>query len=188
MLTSSTPRMPIPLPCTSTRSSYPYAHVKLLTRIGRMELAGAAFEGRILPPGKNLPAEELGKNPVALECAGPVGQPRIGRRRPVLWILWRYDWDASQWKEIARSTAVGWEWSLVLYEPAVRLLYPKPEQVDAVSRGRDLANALIDAIDERILHEAEPVKFAALTSVYDQVAGRIAAQSVGMPRRMTAVA
>jgi hypothetical protein len=165
----------IQLPRTSSRSQRRLAHLKLLSAVRPLEFS-CAFEGRIYPPGGLLPEEKLGPCPVVLECVGPVGDARPGRLREVQWILWRYDWQRAEWREIARAQSRDASWTLALREPAIRAMNPKPELVDVLRKGMDIATEIIESIDRRIEHsELEAVRPIVLDAVYNQVAARIAA-------------
>ena len=164
----------IQLPRSSTRFDRPYAHLKLLTRV-RPGPWGASFEGKILAPGALLADRDLGPHPVVLECVGPQGPGRPGRQREMLWILWRYDRVREEWVELARAQAVASEWTLALKGPALRALNPQPPLIDVLGQARHLADEIMERIDETLLPEGEDLQTMALATVYDQLAGRIAA-------------
>lgn len=169
---------PIHLPRSSGRGySYRYfCHLKLVTRV---RLAGSGygtdFEGRLLKPGAVVEAELLGEHPVIIECAGPQGEFRRGRRREYLWILWVLDWQTKTWSEAARSLAINFEWVVVLREPAWQALNPRPAVVDIQQRSQELAERLLREIDQVLDAEEKAVRISVLNSVYDRVAGRIVA-------------
>jgi hypothetical protein len=163
------------LPQSSARSGYNLAHVKLLASVTTAGY-GHGFEGKLFRPGAKVRADELGANPVAIECAGPVGAYKHGKHRPTLWILWRYDFELRSWVEIARAQALDSSWALVLREPAIRALLPvSPEILDASARGRELGDEIVAAIDDKLYVEDLAVRALALARVYDCVAGRIVA-------------
>lgn len=163
------------LPNTCPENRRHHTHLRLLSRVDPGAPGAVAFHGRLLWPGVRLAASELGERPVVLECAGPQGHWKNGRHRDVLWILWRYDWPLREWIEIARARSLDASWAQVLREPAIHALAaPVPEQSDLVSRGRDVAGELLAAIDERLGPERAEVRNVVLTTIYDQMAGRIA--------------
>lgn len=166
-----TERADVRLPQSSSRLAREYAHIKLLHCVRETDYLITAFEGRVFRPGASIPADQLGEHPVALECAGPVG---TGRHRDVLWILWRYDWQAGQWIEIARAQAPDASWTIALRDPARAALNPKPRLFAVEDQSRQVAESILRAIDDRLLDEVQPVRAAALNRVYDWVAGRIA--------------
>jgi hypothetical protein len=165
------------LPHTCPENKRSYTHVRLIDKVRLDAWNGAGFEGKIYRPGAAVPPEELGVNPVLVECAGPQGRWRNGNRhREVLWILWRYDWVAKEWREIARALAFDWTWALILREPAIRALQPAvPTLVDPVARGREVTDDLLQRIDATLLCEEPAVRAVVLTALYDRVAGRIVA-------------
>jgi hypothetical protein len=129
------------------------------------------FEGPVFRPGAWISAEEFPEPAVLLECAGPVGS---GRRRPTLWVLWRYILASCEWVEIARAQSLNWEWKLVLREPAWMALHPGVGPVDPDWRGAQLEQELVQIIDAKLLDEVKAVRLSVLSSLYDDLAGRIA--------------
>jgi hypothetical protein len=166
----------IQLPRSSGRANRTYASVKLVTRILPSAHYNLGWEGRKYPPGALVERSELIENAIALECAGPQGTFKRGLafRRDWLWILWRYNWQRGEWVEVARALAINWEWALVLRQPAIQLLYPKPEFFDLLQRGKDVASEVMGLIEQHLQGEDLSVRVNALASIYDQVAGRIA--------------
>ena len=74
-----------------------------------------------------------------LEFAGPQGTWRQRNHESEnLWILWRYNQEAQEWREIARAVSQDWSWALTLREPAIRALQPPGETADAHDRGREV--------------------------------------------------
>jgi hypothetical protein len=147
--------------------------LKLLTSI-RTELGsfGPAFEGRILAPGSEIPTDELPDPAVILECAGAVwGADR--RRKETLWVLWKYDWQAEEWRELARAQAVNWEWILVLKGPAQEALHPTAGLVDLLKAGRELAEQIVEGIELKLEGQPRDLRKSVLSCVYQEVAGRI---------------
>jgi hypothetical protein len=166
----------VSLPNTSPQNRRHHTHVKLLESVRLDAWNGAGFDGQIYPCGAQLTAETLGDRPVLVECAGPIGTWRNGKPRETLWILWRYDWAANDWREIARAQAFDWSWAIILREPAIRALQPiTPALVDPAARGREVTDDLLEHIDKALLSELPAVRSVVLTSIYDRVAGRIVA-------------
>ena len=163
----------IALPHSSTRNQRQYAFCKIVKEIAARSYQGG-FEGPIKKPGSVVGIEEFGPRPVVIECAGPAGDYRRGTRREVAWILWAWDWEFLKWKEVARTQAVNWEWTVDLREPAMRCLYPKPQLMDVMKRGREVATEIVESIEKRLAKETEDVRRSALCSLHDQVSGRIA--------------
>lgn len=167
----------IQLPRTCDRRQYKWgAHVKIVTGV-KARGFGTWFDGRVFKPGAVLSPEDLGESPVALECVGPVGEPRPkpggGRKhRDIRWILWRFDWQEERWEEIASSQGIDAGAVHVLRQPAIDALRG-PGLIDVKHRGRELADRLMLAIADALDTEPEPVRIVALTTIQTQVAGRI---------------
>jgi hypothetical protein len=132
------------------------------------------FEGKLYAPGASVPVEKLGERGVALEFAGPQGTWKRRREREDLWILWRYDWEARDWREIAR--AFGAASSLVLRPAAIRAMRPAAAETEnTVRRGNDVADSLLHEIDDALVLELPAVRAHVLSSIYNGMAGRIVA-------------
>ncbi len=135
------------------------------------------FEGRIYRPGALIALEALPRPAVVIECTGPIGAfvaRRSSRYRDYGYILWTFDFQVFEWREIARAQAPDASWTAAIREPAWLALHPRPELVDIVQRSRDVSQELLDAIDKRLRTEMPEVKANALYSIYECVAGRIA--------------
>jgi hypothetical protein len=152
-----------------------FNHIRLLTSVDVDAWSGAGFNGPLFPSGAAVPIEKLGPRPVLVECAGPQGEwRRTGQRqREWLWILWRYDWDAREWREVARALAYDWSWALVLRDPAIRELAAETPAVDPVERGGKVTDELWRMIDSALSTEPPSVRDVVFTSIYDRMAGRI---------------
>jgi hypothetical protein len=162
----------IRLPNTSPENRRSYTHVKLLTAVHPQAWNAAGFEGTLYAAGARIPAAELPRGAIALEYAGPQG---AWKRRPRenLWILWRYDQEAGDWREIARALSFGWEWALILRGPAIEAL--RPAETPLRDRGREVAAELLRTIDSAVSLELPAVRKAVMSAVYDSLAGRLAA-------------
>ena len=175
-LSSCSSTIRLPNTCPSNKRSFP--HIRLLTSVSANGPSGMGFEGPFYKVGARVPAADLGENPILLEHAGPQGLFKRGNafQRENLYILWRYDWAAKDWREIARALSLDWGWALTLREPAIRALHPQARDVvDFAERGREVTAEVLRAIDSALSVELPEVRMAALTSIYDQVAGRIVA-------------
>jgi hypothetical protein len=170
----SRPRL-VYLPNTCPENRRHHTHLKLLSHVDPDAGHNLGFEGRVLFCGCRLPETELPARPVLLEYAGPQGQWKRGKQRYHLYILWRYDFQQREWVEICRDQSIGWEWALTIRHRAVlELAAPVPPVVDVAIRGRAVAEELLTAIDTALIPENPEARLVALTSIYDQVAGRIA--------------
>src|SRR5579863_316120 len=163
----------IELPCTSTRPQKGIAFCKLLTRVERDGSFALGFDGEIHKPGAALRRDELPERIVVLECAGPAGS-YAQRKRETLWILWRYDKEESEWREIGRAAAASWEWAVVLRRPAYEALRAKPQLYDVLEMSRNVAAEIAELIHRRIEMEAEPHRVNILAAVHDRLCGEIA--------------
>jgi hypothetical protein len=166
----------IRLPNTSPENRRSYTHVKLLTAVHAQAWNAAGFEGVLYAAGARIPAAELPRGAILLEYAGPQG---TWKRRPRenLWILWRYDQESHGWREIARALAFGWEWALILRQPAIEALRPPAAERPLVDRGREVTAALLRTIDSAVSRELPAVRKAVMSAVYDSLAGRLAAEA-----------
>jgi hypothetical protein len=168
----------VQLPNSSPQNRHSFTHVRILTRVLPNAWNGTGFEGALYQPGARIAAEGLGAHPVALEHAGPQGTWRQRREQEHVWILWRYDWAAGDWREIARAVAKDWHWAVVLRTPAMReleLAAAKLPAVDPVERGQAVADELLRTIDAALSPEVPAVRAMVMSAVYDQMAGRLAA-------------
>jgi hypothetical protein len=181
MLPSPQPAPPpskrLQFPRTSTRLSLPDVYCKLIEDIVPQPFGCCRFDGRIYRPGAPIALESLPRPAVVIECTGPIGpylHRRAGRYRDYGYILWTFDFQAFEWREIARAQAPDASWTAAIRELAWLALHPRLELVDIVKRSRDVSQELLDAIDKRLLSEMPEVKANALYSIYERVAGRIA--------------
>lgn len=163
----------VKLPQSSTRLQKRQAFVRVLHRVDKDAGFSLGFEGPIYAPGATMPREELPETLVVLECAGAVG-PMVKRRRETTWILWRFDDQAREWREIAQASASNWEWAVSLRQPAFQALNANRTLYDVLDRGRELAAEIAEWIERKIENEPDAVKVNILTAVYDRIAGEIA--------------
>lgn len=119
----------ISLPRTSSRKERD-CYVKLLSFVDAAAENGFGFEGIFFRAGAIVsvaqlrPNEQFPEIPVVLEyMPGAVhGEPGERRRRDQVYILWRYEWDAGEWRELARAASESWQWAIELRPVAVRAL------------------------------------------------------------------
>jgi hypothetical protein len=166
----------IRLPNTCPANRRQFTHCKLLTVVHPEAWNAAGFEGTLFQPGSRIKQELLREKTVLLEFCGPQG---AWKRRPRenLWILWRYDQASQDWREIARASAFGWEWALILRQPAIEALRPLAAEAPSRDRGRELTAELLRTIDSAVSLERPAVRMTVLASVYDLLAGRLAAEA-----------
>lgn len=172
----------IRIPNSATRRGG-IAFVKLLNWVNEPATTGFDFDGRLLRPGQQIdeaelwPSEDWPGVPVLLECAG-ITEPGWGHRRSsYCYIVWQYDREAGEWREVARTTAVDSEWCYVLGPIARRLVVgevlPRPRREII-----DLADQLIIAINEVVLsHLTESDAAAVLARLHDILASLASRQN-----------
>jgi len=167
----------IHLPNTCPANKRDYTHVRLITGVNADAWNGAGFRYRLFKPGAVVEAEDLGEQPVLIEYAGQQGTWKAGKHRESLWVLWRFDADAKDWREIARALAFGPEWAPILRDPAIQAMRPAAatEGVNPMVRGREVAASLLTVIDEAMVMELPAVRVMVLNTIYDGMAGRVAA-------------
>lgn len=171
----SIPQETLRLPNTCPENRKSYTHCKVLTTINPNAWNGAGFDGPIFEAGARISAAEIQKHPVVIEFAGPQGTWKQKRnRREDLYVLWRYDWEAGGWKEIARALAHDWTWCTVLRDPAIRALEPRRESTDERERAGIVLDQVLAAIDSSLSLEVPAVRTLVLAAVYERVAGRLA--------------
>jgi len=171
---AAAPEPKIRLPRTSTRVEFPYVYIKIVENIVPLPFGLCRFDGKIYKPGAVIAIETLPRPAVLIECAGPVGIYRRGRRRDYQYLLWLLDADRHEWRELARAQARDASWTLAIREPAWCALHPQPELIDVMERSQDVSRDLIDEIEKRLRAEMPEVQANALYSVYEWIAGRIA--------------
>lgn len=145
-----------------------------------------AFEGRLLRPGAVIDDAELWPGvdwpeiPLLLEYAGldyaaPLARLANGyggKRRPVIHILWRWDIDACQWHEIARSSSVDSDW-VEQFAAIARVELRRHVRKPAADIAAQASARLVEALD-RELQRLEGEELAlALGLIYEQVAARV---------------
>lgn len=119
------------LPHTSERRQ-DRGFLRLLTFADPHAPPGLQFDGQLLTPGAAFDPAALPRPGVLLECAGSV---RIAPERSrysfaALWILWHYDFELAEWKEIVRATSRDSSWTLDFAPIAYRYLHAMPAPVE----------------------------------------------------------
>lgn len=138
--------------------------LRLLTFVDREAPPGLQFDGQLLTPGAQFDPIALPRPAVLLEYAGRV---RIAPARSrysfaALWLLWRYDFDRSEWMEVVR-TASDDSWSYDFAVIAHRYLYSALPAAEA--RAAPVAariRELVDAELRRVHSDARCHVLAAL--------------------------
>jgi hypothetical protein len=158
----------------------------LIRRVGDHQTA-IAFDGKHFRPGAAIddselcPGDEWPRTPLLLEYAGldhtaPLARLSSGfggKRRPGLHILWRYEREAHEWRELARASSVDNEWvahfaaiARVELERGGRPAAP----VDIAARA---STRWIEALDRELNQLENEERAIALGLVYEQVTARV---------------
>jgi hypothetical protein len=163
----------VQLPRSSSRLGVPHVYVKLVERI-RMHPWGPVYDGKIYRPGAVLESAAIPRPAVAIECAGPVGVWQRGKHRPLEYIVWRYDFAAGEWLDLARAQALGVSWASMVHEAIYLALHPRADLLDIIARSRSLADQVIAEMNGRLADEMDEVRRTALYAIYERIAGELA--------------
>lgn len=154
------------------------AYAKLLHWVEQPATTGFDFEGRLLKPGQKIqeaelwPSEDWPRTPVLLECAGSEKPGWGHRREPQIYILWRYERESGQWREIARTAATNSEWCLIL-GPVARQAVVGAIPARPRAECAELADQVCRAIEEIVLRRLTAGDGAAvLARLHDLLAAR----------------
>jgi len=166
----------IRIPRSATRRNA-ITYAKLLYWVNEPALTGYDFEGMLLRPGQALeesalwPGEDWPRMPVLLECAGNE-MPGWGHRRtPVTYILWRY--EGGEWRELARTSAIGIEWCLIL-GPVARRAVVGEIPARSARECAEIADQIYRAIEEVVLRRlTQPDAAHVVARLHDLLATRV---------------
>ena len=128
------------------------------------------FDGELVRPGTVVGPGLLRSETVVLECAGTNGAGWGHRGREVVYILWRLDGVAGEFRELARAVCENRDWTVDLGPIARRALAPpKPVLVDPERVCERICGVLDEELDP--LHrDAQRILLLAL---YDRLAARV---------------
>jgi hypothetical protein len=104
--------------------------LQLLADVDLYAPRGLQFSRRqLLTPGAEFDPQDLPRPAVLIEYTGPMrfAPARSRYSFTPVWILWRFDFDASKWIEVVRMACRDSSWSLHFAPIAHRLLHPLPE-------------------------------------------------------------
>jgi hypothetical protein len=140
--------------------------------------AGLAFEGKLFRCGIAIddselwPDAEYPPTPLLIEFAGR-GKIGWGHNRSTwLYILWRYDREEREWRELCRASAVGAEWVEYLKPAVLAELRNEPRcPVEAAMRASGKVLVLLDGELGRLSDEERRL---AMTLLYEQFTARLA--------------
>lgn len=164
-------RAAIGLPRTATNRQA-VTYLKLIREVRRDPAWGGwEIRGDLLQPGGRIPLEEIPEPGLLLECAGAEGAGWGHRRRPYVYLLWRLDRQAGQWRELARTATVNRDWTLDLGPIAKRELEPPgPVLIDP----EGAASRVMIALDRELEKLDLQAQRLVLLALYDRVAARAA--------------
>jgi len=163
---------PVRLPRSAAgRSGITYC--RLLERVEPDRVWGGwSFVGRVERPGALIPEAELPPAGLLLECADTEPGGRGHHRAAVRYILWRYDREAGEFRELARTSSVGRDWTQDLGPIALAELTPaRPFVVDPEAA----AGRVVEALER----ELAPLEFRARVLVIRAVEDCLAAGAAG---------
>jgi hypothetical protein len=165
----------VKIPRTAARASQ-RIFAKLLTRVDPDARWGSGFEGTVVKPGDQLPLTALWPTPehpripVLLECAG-AAHPRKGPGRQKdedIYLLWRFDVERSEWREIARASSTSWDWAIDLRQIATRLLEESRGADAVVYPGLEQwIDRMRAALGAELKQLAPPDRFRAVAATHD---------------------
>lgn len=160
------------LPRTASRRGA-VTYLQLLRRVTKDSVwGGYAFEGDLLPAGAYMPLAQIAEPALLLECAGSEPGGRGHVRAPTLYLLWRWNKLACQWREVARAASVKRDWTLDLGPIALRELEPpRPVLVDPEA----VADRVLGALDRELAPLRREAQCLVVRAMYDRFAARVAA-------------
>lgn len=161
------------------------AYVKLLSRVDPAAWNGFGFEGRFFKCGAWVKESELRPTadypaiPVLLECSVGAAQGEPGhRRRPHLYVLWRWTPAAHEWRELGRAASLSWDWALDLRPLALRALEGARGVSEASAEPAhviEIAAGITKFLDKRLDTLEPPERIKLLGILHDHFAARFGA-------------
>lgn len=184
------PRLP-----RSSVSRNAIGHLRLLTDVDLYGSPYLQFFGKMLRPGGIFEIEDLPRPAVLLECAGSVRTAPARSRYSfhTLYVLWSFDFDASEWHEELRGTTRDMNLIIDFAPVAHRLLYAIPRPL-AQDRVMTIVRRLAILIDEDLAEISTEERCAALAGIEMHIANEIVHATERMPaesewaRRLSAIA
>jgi hypothetical protein len=137
---------PVRIPHSCKRREPTYA--TLIRRVRPCGTIASTFEGDYLRTGREV--DDAGFPPVVLlhEHAGSAIAGRGHRRSTQLHILWRWDRERREWRELMRVQAIGSEWVEAMKHAALREL--RDPNLSGVDQARAAAVRIFVLIDDEI--------------------------------------
>lgn len=161
------------------------AYLKLLRHVDPGARNGFGFEGVFFKCGSRVSAARLRPSfdfpeiPILLEHSTAAAEESGGpRRRPSLYVLWRWMPDKHEFQEVGRSSSYAWEWAVDLRPLAVRALaeargaFPPPENAADLTM---IARKITVFTDKSLSILAPPDREKLLGILHDYFASRLSA-------------
>jgi hypothetical protein len=176
-------RMKILIPRTSTKR-YHRTWARLIVCRSSSRMTPRMFNGPIFQTGSEIEESELWPtphcpvHPLLLEYAGTTGvddrgKPARGHNRGQdVHVLWRYERESGEFREIARVTTAGPSWYEAL-APIVAREIQRP-QIDNMSEARTAVGRLEVLMDGTLAELTDEGRQLALSFFYDQLVARMA--------------
>lgn len=124
------------------------------------------------------PSAEYPEIPVLLEYSvAPARDVGLARRSPSLYVLWRWQPDLRQWRELGRVASDSWDWAIDLRPLAIRALAQgRGETADAAAVDLSRIARDISVFLDKQLEILPPADRARLIGIlHDQFATRFIA-------------
>jgi hypothetical protein len=143
---------------------------------GKYFRCGAAIDESELSPDEEWPSTPLLLEYAGLDYAAPLQRLASGyggKRRPLVHILWRYERDRREWRELARASSVDNDW--VQHFVAIA-------RVEMLRNGRPAAPVdiavrasvrWIEALDRELSQLENEERVIALGLLYEQITARV---------------
>jgi hypothetical protein len=157
------------------------AYIKLLSRVDPDAQNGFGYEGLFLHIGSWVssaplrPTSAYPEIPVLLEHGLMPARGIIGHRRSdSLYVLWRWETAAREWRELGRAVAESWEWAIELRPLAIRAL-AQEKAAECAPDLPALASEINTFLDSRLKILKPPDRARLLGILHDQFASRLSA-------------
>lgn len=161
------------LPRTSESRRDP-GFLKLITDVDVYAPPGLQFRcTQLLSPGAEFNPATLPRPAVLLEYGGRVriAQPRSRYSFSSLWLLWRFDFETSEWIEVVRATSDDTAFSLDFAPIAKRLLDQEREHVS--DRARPFSDRVVAAVGAELALMTREIRCQVLAALDQFVASEI---------------
>ncbi len=143
---------------------------------GKRFRAGAAIDDSELSPGDEWPSTPLALEYAGLDYSAPLQRLASGfggKRRPLIHVLWRYERDRGEWRELARASSVDNEWVAHFIAIARVELVRNGRRAAPVDIAARASFRWIEALDRELSQLENEERAIALGLVYEQVTARV---------------